>query len=110
MAGRDRVAAVKRARERQARVEAVAVRVAKAQRRVDQASARRQRALEVADARVAEVRDEYSREVHALVDTCGSIGYAADVLGLSERDVRTMIRRAKKHAPKDDDRGGADSD
>jgi hypothetical protein len=109
MAGRDRVAAVKRARERQARVEAAAVQVAKAQRRVDQAGARRQRALDAADARLAEVRDEYSREVHALVDTCGSIGYAADVLDLSERDVRIMIRRAKQNVPKDDTQGGADS-
>lgn len=111
MAGRDRIAAVKRARERQARVEAVAVRVAKVQRRIDQATARRQRAIDAADARLVELGDEHAREVNALADTCGSINYTAEVLGLGERDVRRAIKRAKENPPKPiDHRGGAESD
>lgn len=110
MAGRDRIAAVKRARERQARVEAATIRVARMQRRVEQSAARRQRAIDAADARLAEVKDAYSREVEALVDTCGSVGYAADVLGLSERDVRSAIRRARRNAPNVHAQGGAHGD
>jgi hypothetical protein len=109
MAGRERIAAVKRARERQARVEAAAVRVAKVQRRVDQAAIRRQRAIDAADARLGQLEDEYSREVHALVDTCGSLGYAAEVLGLGERAVRRALRRAKDRPPEQAaSRGGPD--
>ena len=98
MAGRDRIAAVKRARERQARVEAAAVRVAKVQRRVDQAVVRRQRTIEAADARLSEIEHEYCQEVDALVDTCGSVNYAAEVLGVGEREVRRAMRRVCKQA------------
>ncbi len=106
MAGRDRIAAVKRARERQARVEAAAVRVAKSQRRVDQAALRRKRAIDAANARLGEIEDEYCCEVRALVETCGSVAYAAEILELGERDVRRAMRRAKDHKAKEaDDRG-----
>ncbi len=107
MAGRERIAAVKRARERQARVEAAAVRVAKVERRVDQAALHRQRTIEAADARLGEIEDEYYREVDALVGTCGSVSYAAEVLGVGEREVRRAMRRASKQA---DSSGGHNDD
>jgi len=97
MAGRDRIAAVKRARERQARVEAAVVRVTGAQRRVEQSAGRRQRAIDAADAKLSDLEDQYAREVEALVDTCGSVPYAAEVLGVDEREVRRTLKRARDH-------------
>ena len=110
MAGRERIAAVKRARERQARVEAAVVRVAKVQRRADQAAIRRQRTIDAADARLGEIEHEYCQEVDALVGTCGSVSYAAEVLGLGERDVRRSMRRAKGHVDKQADASGGRHD
>ncbi len=110
MAGRDRIAVVKRARDKQARVEATVVRVAKVQRRVDQAAIRRQRTIDAADARLGEIEHEYCQEVDALVGTCGSVSYAAEVLGLGERGVRRAMRRANDHVGKQADTAGGRHD
>jgi hypothetical protein len=79
MAGRERIEAVKRTRARQARVEVSAQRVAKAQRRVDLAAIRCQRAIDAADAKLNEIEGSYCHEVNALVDACRSASYAAEV-------------------------------
>jgi hypothetical protein len=97
MAGRDRIAAVKRARERQTRIEAATVRVAKAQGALSRAEARRDRAVEAAQAGVVRAGLEVAREVDALVDRCGSIGYAADILEVSERQVRKMLADLRRN-------------
>ncbi len=96
MAGRDRVAAVRRARERQARIEAAALRIANSQRKLQRARGLRQRALEQAEARVAAREHDVEVEVNLLVEACGSPGYAAEVLELPERQVRQMAKRAKE--------------
>jgi len=96
MSGRDRIAAVKRAREKQARIEAATVRVAQSQQRAARARDQRRRSVEVADAKVADREREVDTEVGLLVDVCGSTRYAADVLGLPERQVRQMVKRTSQ--------------
>jgi hypothetical protein len=97
MASRDRIAAVKRARERQARIETATTRVSRAQRRVEQSRARRQRALEAADSKVSDAELELAREVNALVTCCGSTEYAAEILELDQRAVRKMTAQAQRN-------------
>ena len=97
MASRDRIAAVKRARERQNRIEAATVRVAKAQDAVSRAEARRNRAVESAEAAIDRANLNVAREVDALVDGCGSVCYAADILQISERRVRKMLANLRRH-------------
>lgn len=96
MSSRERVAALRRARERQSRIEAATTRVARAQQRVERAKTRRQRALESSDSRVAEAEIELAREVEALVTCCGSRGYAAEILELNEREIRKTVSRAQR--------------
>lgn len=98
MSGRDRVAAVKRARERQARIEEALARVTKAQRRAEQAWAQRQRSLEAAEAKVASAEDRVACDIAALATICGSTAYVAEVLGFSERQVSRLISRGRKQA------------
>jgi hypothetical protein len=93
MSGRNRIAAVKRAREKQARIEAATVRVAQSQQGAERARDQRRRSVEMADAKVADREREVDTEVGLLVDVCGSTRYAADVLGLPERQVRQMVKR-----------------
>ena len=107
MAGRDRIAAVRRARERQARIEVATTRVAQAQRRVEQADSRRQRALDSANARLADTELALAREIEALVTSCGSAGYAAEILGLDERQVRKITRRVQRNGAVDNPSTGA---
>lgn len=94
MSGRDRVAAIRRAREMQARIETAAMRIANSQRKLDRARDQRQRALEQAEAKVAAREHDIDVEVRLLVEACGSPRYAAEVLGYSERQVRQMVKRA----------------
>ncbi len=96
MAGRDRIASVRRARERQARIEVVTTRVARAQRRVEQAEIRRQRTLDAANEKLADTELDLAREVDSLVTSCGSTEYAAEILGLDERQVRKLTTRAQR--------------
>jgi hypothetical protein len=106
MAGRDRVAAVRRAREMQTRIETAAVRIANSQRKLQRARDQRQRALDQADTKVAAREHDVDVEVQLLVEACGSPRYAAEVLGLPERQVKQMTKRAHqsqehaiRHAP-----------
>ena len=101
MAGRDRIAAVRRARERQARIEAATTRVAQAQRRVEQAESRRQKTLDSANARLADTELGLAREIEALVTSCGSTGFAAEILGLDERQIRKITTRARRNGRDD---------
>ncbi len=96
MASRERIAALRRARERQTRIETATTRVSRTRGRLAQAKSRRQRALESADAKVAETELELAREVKALVACCGSTEYAAEILELNERDIRKMTARARR--------------
>ncbi len=107
MASRDRIAAVRRARERQARIEAATTRVAQAQRRVEQAETRRQRTLDSANARLADTELDLACEIEALVTSCGSTGYAAEILGLDERQIRKMTTRAQRNGGVDTSSKGA---
>jgi hypothetical protein len=102
MASRDRIAALKRARERQSRIETATTRVSRSQRRVEQSRAHRQRALEAADLKVSEAELELARQVNALVTCCGSTEYAAEILELKERDIRKMTVRAQRNGSHDD--------
>lgn len=88
VSGRERVAAVRRARERQTRIEAATVRVARAQALVQRRRATRDRVLAAAAARVAAAEAAVAGEISTLVSACGSTAYAAEILDLPERDVR----------------------
>jgi hypothetical protein len=90
MAGRDRLNAVKRARERQALIEAATLRVARAQARAEQARSAKERTVATADEKIAGADDALAVEIRALVAACGSTSYAAEILCLEERRVRRL--------------------
>jgi hypothetical protein len=96
MAGRDRLTAIKRARERQARIEAATLRVTHAQARLERAKTAKDRAVSTADQKIATAQADLATEVAALVAACRSTSYAAEILELDERLVR---RLASKPAP-----------
>lgn len=98
MAGRDRLTAVKRARERQALIEAATLRVTRAQSRAERARTAKQRAIAASDEKVDGADAVVSTELQALVVACGSTSYAAEILELEERLVRRLV--AKKPPPR----------
>jgi hypothetical protein len=91
MAGRDRVAALKRARERQRRVEEQLARAVRAHAAVERARAARDRAIERADQRVTDATGLAVHETARLAATCASAEAAAEILDLDVRDVRRAV-------------------
>jgi hypothetical protein len=96
MAGRDRVAALQRARQRQRRVEEQTARTTKAYAAVDRAKTGRERALERLDRKVAEAADAAHREAAQLVEVCGSSAAAAEILGVDIRELRRAVISAER--------------
>lgn len=100
MPGRDRVAALRRARERQHLIEQAATRAVKAQTAVKRAQQARQAALQKADARVREAQQTWAEEIAGLAAVAGSPVIAADILGISQREAQrasSEARRSQRH-------------
>jgi hypothetical protein len=91
MAGRDRIAALQRARQRQHKIEEQTARAVRAHRATARAQAARQRAIERADQRVAEATVAATHETARLVSICGSVEAAAEILNLDLREVRRAV-------------------
>ena len=96
MAGRDRVAALKRARERQRRIEEQTSRTVRAFRAADRARAARERAVERADQHLHDAIAAATAETARLADICGSVEAAAEILGIEAREVRRAAGTVEK--------------
>lgn len=96
MSGRDRVAALQRARQRQQRIEEATTRATKAQARVERMLMARQAAVAKADARVTEARQQAACEVANLATIAGSTTIAAEILGLSQREAQRAVAAARQ--------------
>lgn len=94
MAGRDRIAALKRARERQRRVEEQVTRTVRAYTSADRARTNRERVIERADQRLVDASSLAMHETARLVTVCGSIDAVAQILDLDVREVRRAVSAA----------------
>jgi hypothetical protein len=92
MTASHRVAALRRARQRQARIEVATARAIKALGALDRAIIAKQVAAERADERVARAEAGSRSETAELVRACGSAEAAAEILGWSVREVRKTIK------------------
>lgn len=93
MAGRDRVAALQRARQRQRKIEEQTARAVRAHAATARAQDARARAIEKADERVTEAAEAAIHEIARLVAVCGSAEAAAEILDLELREVRRALTR-----------------
>ena len=98
MAGRDRIAALQRARQRQRKIEEQTSRAVRAYAATARAQAARHRAIERADLRVAEATEAATRETARLVAACGSVEAAAEILNLEPREVRRAVASINRPA------------
>lgn len=92
MSGSERVAALRRARQRQARIEAATARAIRAHASVDRAMTARAVAAERHDDRVAKAEATASADTAQLARVCGSAEAAAEILGWTTRDVRRVVK------------------
>lgn len=96
MGASERVSALRRARERQARIEAATNRTIKAQTLVDRAVEARRLAIERYDERVADAEATYEAEVAELARTCRSADAAAEILGCSVSELRRVVKAERE--------------
>jgi hypothetical protein len=96
MAGRDRIAALQRARQRQRKIEEQTARAVRAHAATARAQVARQRAIDRADQRVAEATEAATHETARLVTICGSAEAAAEILNLDLREVRRAATSADR--------------
>lgn len=87
-----RVAALRRARQRQARIESATARATRAQAALDRAIKAREQSAERHDERVREAEAASAAEVVQLVRVCGSTEGAAEILGRTVRDIRRVLK------------------
>jgi hypothetical protein len=92
MSGSERVAALRRARQRQARIEAATARAIRAHAAVERAIKARAAAAEQHDERVARAEASASADTAELARVCGSAEAAAEILGLTTREVRRVVK------------------
>lgn len=88
MGGSERVAALKRARQRQARIEAATGRAVRAGIALERAKRSRELAIERHDEKVAASEAASVREAVELSKVCGSTEAAAEILGLPVKEMR----------------------
>jgi hypothetical protein len=88
----DRIAALQRARQRQARIEAATGRAVRAHAAVERAVSARQTAAERHDDRVTRAQSAASADTAELARVCGSAEAAAEILGWSTREVRRVVK------------------
>jgi excisionase family DNA binding protein len=92
MTASDRLAALRRARQRQARIEAATTRAIKAHGGLERAITARQIAAERHDERVARAEALSESETADLARACGSAEAAAEILGWTVREVRRVLK------------------
>jgi molybdenum-dependent DNA-binding transcriptional regulator ModE len=92
MGASERVAALRRARQRQARIEAATARTIRAYASLDRAVEAKARAVERHDERVASAEAASTFETAELARVCGSVEAAAEILGWSIRDLRRVLK------------------
>ncbi|GAA3129072.1 hypothetical protein GCM10010530_57640 [Kribbella aluminosa] len=93
-----RVAALRRARERQSRIEAATARATRAQAALERAIKARLLAAERHDERVRDAEDATATEAAGLARVCGSAEAAAEILGWSVRHVRSVLKAEHERA------------
>jgi|RhiMethySRZTD1v2_1073278.scaffolds.fasta_scaffold2274435_1 hypothetical protein len=96
MGASERVAAMRRARERQARIEAATARTIRAQAPLDRAIEARSLAIERYDERVADAEAASAAETALLAKICGSAEAAAEILGWSVRHLRRVVKAERE--------------
>lgn len=94
-----RVAALRRSRQRQARIEAATARAAKAQAALDRAIKARSLAAQRHNERVRDAEEASAAEAAELARVCGSADAAAEILGWSVREVRKVIKSEHEQVP-----------
>jgi hypothetical protein len=92
MSGSERVAALRRARQRQARIEAATGRAIRAHAAVNRAIRARDAAAQRHDERVAKAEASASSDTAELARVCGSAEAAAEILGWSTREIRRVVK------------------
>lgn len=99
MGGNERLAALKRARERQRRIEAATARAIRAQTTVERAVKTREASARKHDEKVNAAEQAVASAAADLARTCGSSEAAAEILGWSTRELRRIIKTAAARAP-----------
>ncbi|GAB2615004.1 hypothetical protein GCM10027269_84400 [Kribbella endophytica] len=117
------MAALQRARQRQARIEAATGRAVRARAALERANRSRELAIERHNEKVIGAQAASIREAADLAKVCGSTEAAAEILGLSLREMRRLLKsdvpetsaRPKQVSPRSGrrdadstDRGGGD--
>ena len=92
MGASERAAALRRARERQARIEIATTRMVKAFAELERAHAAKAQAMLRCDDRIARAEEVADSETVELARVCGSAEAAAEISGRSTRDVRRVIK------------------
>ncbi len=92
MGASERAAALRRARERQARIESATTRVMKASAELQRAQAAKAQAMLRCDERVARAEEVVDSETAELAKVCRSAEAAAEILARSTREVRRVIK------------------
>ncbi|RZT17494.1 hypothetical protein EV649_5040 [Kribbella sp. VKM Ac-2569] len=112
MGASERVAALRRARERQARIEAATARAVKARDSLDRTIVAREVAIERYDERVADAEAAWAAETAELARVCRSADAAAEILGWSVRELRRVVKsdRERRTAVDEPLAGGQDAD
>ncbi|GAA0597538.1 hypothetical protein HPO96_35040 [Kribbella sandramycini] len=92
----ERPAALRRARERQARIETATGRTVKAFADVARARSAKAAAVERCDARISAAEAAAESETAEFVKVCGSAEAVAEILGMSAREVRRAIKAVRE--------------
>ncbi|MDX3006537.1 hypothetical protein PWY87_32975 [Kribbella solani] len=110
MGASERVAALRRARERQARIETVTGRTLRARASLDRAIDARSVAIERYDERVAEAEARWAAETAELARVCRSAEAAAEILGWSVGELRRVVKSERERRAASGERlGGSDA-
>lgn len=96
MGASERVAALRRARERQARIEVATTRTIKAQTSLDRAIEAKALAVERYDERIADAEAVCAAEVADLARICRSAEAAAEILGWSVAELRRVVKAERE--------------
>jgi hypothetical protein len=92
MGASERAAALRRARDRQARIEAATAGVVAARGNVVRAGEAKAQAMQRHDERIAAAELLCESETTRLAKACASAEAAAEILGISQREVRRMVK------------------
>ncbi|HEY3558880.1 MAG TPA: hypothetical protein VGL05_15520 [Kribbella sp.] len=108
MGASERVAALRRARERQARIEAATTRTINAQTSLNRAVEAKAVAMQRYDERVADAEAAWIAEIADLARICRSAEAAAEILGWSVRELRRVVKAEREQRTTED--GGSDDE